>query len=61
MDILMTYWNSVWRTALERPAHATQSHSPGEWAAFRRSAKRSSPLALLLAKAGRPRKSASKS
>ena len=61
MDILMTYWNSVWRTALERPEHAKESHSPGEWAAFRRRAKRSSPLALLLAKAGRQSGSAPKS
>jgi len=41
MDILMMYWDSVWRTALVGIAdHAPQYRTFGEWAAYKRSLKR---------------------
>lgn len=44
MDILMTYWNSVWRTAVTSLDHTSQSHSMDEWAAYDRSLRRPNPI-----------------
>ena len=44
MDILMTYWNSVWRTAVTSLDHTPHSHSIDEWAAYDRSLQRPNPI-----------------
>ena len=48
MDILMTYWNSVWRSAVSRTEHAAQSHTADEWAAYDRSLAKGNPSAGLI-------------
>jgi hypothetical protein len=48
MDILMTYWNSVWRSAVSAVERPSQSHTADEWAAYDRSLAKSNPSASLI-------------
>lgn len=40
MDILITYWNSVWRNAVHAAHNAPHGPTADEWAAYERSLKR---------------------
>lgn len=44
MDILMVFWNSVWRNTMRAIDHAPPKHSAEEWAAYSRSLERRSPI-----------------
>lgn len=48
MDILMTYWNSVWRTPGPGLGQSSRKHSLDDWAAYDRSLKRNNPIISLL-------------
>ena len=48
MDILATYWNSVWCSAVERRDLVDGDHTSDEWAAYERSLQRANPVEMLM-------------
>ena len=43
MDILITYWNSVWRSTVDAAHNTPHGPTADEWAAYERSLERDIP------------------
>ncbi len=55
MDILMVFWNSVWRNTMRAIDQAPPKHSAEEWAAYARSLQRRNPSEGLVSRSSFPR------